>query len=107
MGRHVGRRQNSPTGTATARRQSPGAVTIDEALTNYATDLAARGGGAGNVSHVRHHLPESRLPELLSGVTSKQLEAWRLALLRGGMKPATLNRLLKSVHAAFNREAEA
>jgi hypothetical protein len=81
-------------------------VTIDEALTNYATDLAARGGNVGNARHVRYHLPEELLPELLSRVTSKQLAGWRLALLQGGMKPATMNRLFKSVHAAFNREAK-
>ena len=81
-------------------------VTIDEALTNYAIDLAARGGNVGNARHVRFHLPVQLLPELLSRVTSKQLADWRLALLQGGMKPTTLNRLLKSVHAAFNREAK-
>jgi hypothetical protein len=81
-------------------------VTIDEALTNYAIDLKARGGKVGNASHVRHHLPKALLPELLSGVAMKALDGWRLALLQRGMKPTSYNRLMKSVHAAFNREAK-
>jgi site-specific recombinase XerD len=80
-------------------------VTIDEALTNYTTDLAARGGNVGNARHVRYHFPKALLPELLSRVSSKQLADWRRGLLQRGMNPSTLNRLLKSVHACFNLAA--
>jgi site-specific recombinase XerD len=80
-------------------------VTIDEALTAYATDLAARGGNVGNARHVRFHFPKALLPELLSRVTVKQLADWRRGLLQRGMKPATLNRMLKSVHACCNLAA--
>jgi hypothetical protein len=39
-------------------------------------------------------------------VTSKQFRAWRDALLKDGMLPATINRMLKGTHAAFNLQAK-
>jgi hypothetical protein len=46
------------------------------------------------------------LAQPLSQVTTKQLRHWRDTLIRAGMRPATVNRVLKSAHAAFNLAAK-
>jgi hypothetical protein len=49
-------------GPADAGRPS----TVDEALTDYAADLAVRGGGAANATHPRHHLTLALLAKPVS-----------------------------------------
>jgi integrase len=85
--------------TADAKRS----VTIDEALTAYGDDLRSRGQNAQNEAMVRHHLGDKNplLAVLLADVTQEQLYAWRKSL-NGRVKPATLQRMLKSMRAAFN-----
>ena len=82
-------------------------VTIDEALANYEAELKARGGCVQNATGPRFHMKDSGLLEKsLTAVTTKELADWRRGLLNAGMKAATLNRLLKSVHACFNLAAK-
>jgi hypothetical protein len=80
-------------------------VTIAEALDAYEADLTARGRGAYNARWVRGHLPAHLAAQPLSQITSKQLRGWRDALIKAGMLPATVNRVLKPAHAAFNLAA--
>ena len=95
-------------------------ITIDEALTEYRKDLIRRGGNPANADNIRYHLGDRRdaegkpvevpshadfkhlLPLSLSTVTEQQLKTWRNGLLDNGMKASTYNRLMTSVHAAFN-----
>ena len=82
-------------------------VTIEQAIAKYETDLQSRGGSLTNATQVAYHLTDHPALRslLLSQVTPAQLNDWRLALVRAGMKPATQKRLFKSVHACFNLAA--
>jgi integrase len=91
-------------GDANAAADRP--ATIGEALTAYEADLTGRGRNPYNARFVRHHLPAHLAAQPLAQVTAKQLRQWRDHLIRGGMKPATLNRVLKPTHAAFNLAAK-
>jgi integrase len=78
-------------------------ITVDEALDAYAAHLAARGGLAGNVSRVRHHLPPALAAKPVALLTPRELEHWRNAL---PVKPATINRMGHVVKAALNLAAK-
>jgi integrase len=86
-------------GDANAAADRP--VTIEEAVAAYEADLEARGRNVYNAQYVRTHLPPALGQQPLSQVTTKQLRGWRDALIKGGMIPATVNRLLKGARAAF------
>src|SRR6516225_7763996 len=87
-------------GDANAAADRP--ATIGEALASYEADLTGRGRNPYNAQLVRFHLPAHLVEQPLSQVTSNQLRAWRDALIKAGMLPATLNRVLKPAKAAFN-----
>ena len=87
-------------GDANAAADRP--ASIAEAIAAYEADLIGRGRGAYNARWVTHHLPRHLAAQPLSQVTTKQLRAWRDALIKAGMLPATVNRVLKPAHAAFN-----
>jgi len=91
-------------GDANAAADRP--ATIGDAVGSYETDLAGRGRNAYNATWVRHHLPPQLSAQPLALVTAKQLRDWRDALLKAGMLPATLNRMLKGAIAAFNLAAK-
>jgi integrase len=91
-------------GDANAAADRP--ASIDEALTAYEADLTAREQNTYNARWPRFHLPAHLLAQPLSQVTSKQLRHWRDHLIKAGMLAATVNRLLKTVHAAFNEAAK-
>ena len=77
-------------------------ITVNEALDGYAAHLAARGGLAGNVSRVRHHLPPGLATKPVALLTPRELEYWRNSL---AVKPATINRMGHVVKAALNLAA--
>ena len=79
--------------------------TVDEALTDYATDLAVRGAHATNATHPRHHLTASLLSKPVSMLTVKELRHWRNGLVADGVKASTINRLNKALKAALNLAA--
>jgi integrase len=91
-------------GDANAAAARP--ASIEEAIAGYAADLTARGRNAYNAALVRYHLPPHLLAQPLSQVTTKQMRHWRDTLIKGGMLPATVNRVLKPAHAAFNLAAK-
>jgi len=91
-------------GDANAAADRP--ATIGEATIAYETDLTGRGRNAYNARLVRTHMPAHLLAQPLSLVTVKQLRSWRDGLIKGGMLPATVNRVLKPAHAAFNLAAK-
>ena len=91
-------------GDANAAADRP--ATIGEALASYETDLSGRSRNPYNARLVAHHLPQHLVAQPLSQATSKQLRDWRDALIKGGMLPATVNRVLKPAHAAFNLAAK-
>jgi len=87
-------------GDANAAADRP--ATIGEAITAYETDLTTRGRNAYNARLVRTHMPAHLLAQPLSLVTVKQLRSWRDGLIKGGMLPATVNRVLKPTCASFS-----
>ena len=74
--------------------------TVTEALDRYRDNLQARGGLVANAERVRYHLPPSIAAKPVSLLQSKELERWRDALARK-IKPASVNRLMKGLKAAF------
>jgi integrase len=90
-------------GDANAAADRP--ASISEAVTAYEADLTARDQNPYNAQWILYHLPAHLAAQPLSQVTSKQLRNWRDALIKGDMLPATVNRLLKPAHAAFNLAA--
>jgi integrase len=97
--------QASDKAKALARGQDADAgrpSTVDEALTDYATDLAVRGANATNATHPRHHLRPSLLSKPVSMLTVKELRHWRNGLVADGVKASTINRLNKALKAALN-----
>jgi integrase len=90
-------------GDANAAADRP--ATISEALTAYAADLMARGRHPYNARWVRRHLPAHLAEQPLSQITAKMLRGWRDGLLKAGMLPQTVNRVLKPARAAFTLAA--
>jgi hypothetical protein len=91
-------------GDANAAAARP--ATIGEALDAYEADLTARGRNPANARIVRFHLPAHLAAQPLSQVTAKMLRGWRDGLIKAGMLPATVNRVLKPARAAFNLAAK-
>jgi hypothetical protein len=91
-------------GDANAAADRP--ATISEAINAYEDDLRARGRHPFNAKWIRLHLPQHLAAQPLSQVTAKQLRAWRDGLVKGGMLPATVNRLFKGARASFNIAAK-
>jgi hypothetical protein len=91
-------------GDANAAADRP--ATINEAIASYETDLNGRGRSVYNAHWVTHHLPQHLATQPLSQVTAKQLRQWRDGLIKKGTRPATVNRVLKPAHAAFNLAAK-
>jgi integrase len=81
-------------------------ATIREALERYAEDLAARGGGMGNVTTVRHHLPAGLADRTISLLNARELRNWRNGLVKQGLAPASADRVGRSLKAALNLAAK-
>jgi integrase len=79
--------------------------TVIEALDAYAADLKARGALVGNAWHVRRHLTPALLDKTVSLLTARELRRLRDGLV-GTIKPASINRLLRSLKAALNLVAK-
>ena len=79
-------------------------ATLDQALKDYAADLAVRGAGAANATVPRPHLTPSLLAKPVSLLTVRELRQWRNGLA-AVMKPASVNRVCKNVKAALNLAA--
>jgi integrase len=89
-----------------ARRQ-PGDIgddsrpaTLDEALSQYESDLAAREANTYNARQPRGHLTPLLLGKPVQLLDSKELRKWRDGLL-AKMKPASVVRTCKNVRAAL------
>jgi integrase len=80
-------------------------VTVLEALAAYETDLQGRGGDAGNVTRVRFHLPASLASRTVGLLSARELRHWRDALIKKGLRPATVKRHCKPLIAALNLAA--
>jgi len=74
--------------------------TVTEALDAYAADLRARGGQVSNAFRVRRHLPPTLAAKAVALLTSRELQRLRDGLAHK-IKPASVNRLMKGLKAAF------
>src|SRR5262245_32189385 len=80
------------------RGESSDKITVARALERYEADLLKRGGLAGNVSRVRHHLPRALLNKEVTTVTEADLSAFRDSI---DAAPATINRTIRILKAAL------
>ena len=76
-------------------------VTVDEALTAYETDLAARGSAKYNATSVHNHLSPAMLSKVVMLLTETELRDWRNGLVAKGLKLSSANRIGKSFKAAL------
>jgi integrase len=76
-------------------------ITVDEALSAYETDLAARGGAKYNATSVRNHLSPAMLSKVVMLLTETELAAWRNGLVTKGLKLSSANRIGKSFKVAL------
>ena len=76
-------------------------LTLDEALTLYEADLAARSARTFNARLVRHHLTPALLSKPLALITAAELKAWRDRVLAKGLQPSSVNRIRNVFRAAL------
>jgi len=82
-------------------------ITVEGALDVYQTDLLARGQSKQNATSVRYHLKDTAIfKTAVASLEKGQLTAIRNAMVTtGGMKPASADRIGKSLKAALNLAA--
>jgi integrase len=80
-------------------------LTLDEALTLYEADLAARSARTFNARLVRHHLTPALLSKPLALITAAELKAWRDRVLAKGLQPSSVNRVRSVFRAALELSA--
>jgi integrase len=68
-------------------------ATVAEAVDAYEADLKARGAAVKNATHIRFNLTDTLAAKPVALLTSKELRAWRNSLVKGGMKPASADRV--------------
>lgn len=76
-------------------------LTVAEALDRYQEDLKARGGSIYNAGMPRKHLSTVLLSKPVMLLGANELKQWRDSLIGGGLQPASINRMLKSLRAAL------
>jgi len=79
--------------------------TVSQALDAYALDLKARSGLADNAQRVRFRLPPTLAAKTVALLSSRELQRLRDAMAQK-IKPASVNRLMKSLKAALNLAAK-
>ena len=80
-------------------------ATVDQALTDYATDLRARDGHPQTATHLQSRLPANILSKPVALLTANELQRWRNQYLATGLKPSSVLRVCKTFSAALNRAA--
>jgi integrase len=83
-------------------------TTVAMALDAYEVDLEVRGRSVHNARMVRIHMDDAWLAKVVALLTRAQLAAWRNTLVKdAGLKPASANRIWKSLSAALTLAAQA
>jgi integrase len=80
-------------------------TTVADAIREYANDLAARRAGPENATRITKNLTPTLAAKPVGLLTARDLSMWRDALLRNGVKAATMVRLGRAVKAALNLAA--
>ena len=80
-------------------------LSISDALSRYADDLATRGGDKVNVSRIKKHLPASLGKRPIALLTADELRRWRDGLAQK-IAPASVNRTCRGMKAALNAAAD-
>ncbi len=76
-------------------------ITLDAALTDYGAALLARGAFIRNAQLPRYHLSDTMLSKPVTLLTETELTIWRGDLLKKGLAPSTVNRVMNSLRAAL------
>src|SRR6476659_1035453 len=79
-------------------------ASVADALDAYEADLVTRGGLVANARIVRNLIPSTLLARPVGLLTFRELRHWRDGLL-DGRKASSVNRVCKSLKAAFNLAA--
>lgn len=80
-------------------------ATFSLALDTYRSDLIARDGDRVNASRVRRHLPPALLVKPVSALTAAELRRWRDDLSTSGLRPGTVERILRAARACLTLAA--
>ena len=76
-------------------------VTVDEALTRYAADLASRRADPANERRVRFHMTPALASRAVALLSVADLRDWRDGLTAKGLSPAGVNRIRVGLRAAL------
>jgi integrase len=81
-------------------------ITLDQAITDYAADLKARGAMPTNATTLRVNLKGSpMLSKSVALLTEKELAAWRNGMVVGGLASASADRVGRMMKATLNLAA--
>jgi integrase len=80
-------------------------ITVDEALSNYASELQSRGGDKRNISRIRRRLPPSLAAQTVGLLTPRELRIWRNGMVKDGVAPASADRTARALKAALSLAA--
>src|SRR5262249_52685533 len=81
-------------------------LTVAEALTNYETDLTARGGDAYNAKRARLHVPPAMASKPVALLRSIEMHNGRDGLIAKGLAGETVNRVGTHLRAALSLAAK-
>jgi integrase len=76
-------------------------ISVAEAVDGYETDLRTRGGRKYNATQLRLHLSDALKNKAVALLTERELRDWRAGLVKKGMKPASADRIARSLKAAL------
>jgi integrase len=76
-------------------------VTLDDAIKIHEADLMSRGSSVNNAKRARPHLTEAQLSKPIVLLTEDELKGWRDGLLKKGLAPSSVNRVISTLRAAL------
>jgi integrase len=81
-------------------------LTVAQALDRYQAALIDRGGDVNNAARVRSHLPDGFAGKIVAALARHDFNAWRDALKKAKLLPASRNRINNALRAALNLAAD-
>jgi integrase len=81
-------------------------ITVAKAVDRYEAALKDRGGDVNNAARIRTHLPEALASKIVASLAQHDFNAWRDALKKAKLFPASRNRVNTAMKAALNFAAD-
>ncbi|WP_354132177.1 site-specific integrase [Bradyrhizobium sp. RT4b] len=95
----AGRKSRADTAAAISSDGAP--VTLADAMSIHEADLLRRGSNVHNSRRARPHLTEAQLSKPVELITEEELVLWRDGLLKKGLAPSSVNRVISTTRTAL------